>query len=270
MKRVIGILVFCFLFIISIVNYTFAAEELSMKIEPNKSSAKSGDTIELTISAMNSSSSDIMGLGGAFEFNDSIFELETLDYDTAIEEADSIMATILKEMKTAIEGKECKLLSVENDWCLTLVEESGVYALAALSVSNPLKQDTDYTEIGTIKLKVKSTAGSATEKFELSTIEATAGNDSSSSIKAADVSSKSITINGGGDEEFEDIPSLDPEEDEEEEETTSVTNQSNTQDPQEANTEAPDTGVEDVIPFIVIAAIIGFIGYVKYNKYQGI
>ena len=275
MKRVLGILAFSIIFVISIVDFSFAAEEITMKIENNKSVAKPGDEIEFTISALNSSSNEIMGLGGAFEFDDTIFEPVTLDYDEAIEEADSIMATILKEMKDAIEGKECKLLSVENDWCITLVEEEGVYAFAAISVSNPLKKSTTYTEMGTIKLKVKSSANSTTEKIELTTMEATTGNDSSSvNIEIEDVSSQSITINGGDNSDVEDIPSLDPEDDEEQEEeeeqSNTPTNNATQQDPQQADTDAPDTGIEDVIPFIVIATILGFIGYIKYSKYQGI
>lgn len=269
MKKFLGILAFCIIFVIGIVNCSFAAEELTMKIESNKSVAKPGDEIEFKISALNSSSNEIMGLGGALKFDNSIWEPVTLDYDETVEEADNIMATILKQMKESMEGKNFELLSVENGWCITLVEEGGVYAFAALSVSNPIKQSTTYTDMGTIKLKVKNSAQSTTEKIELTTMAATAGSDSSTvDIEIKDVSSQSITINGGGNGDMEEIPSLDPDDDETKDDDKS--SDIKEQDPKQADTDAPDTGIEDIIPFIVIASILVGIGYIKYNKYKGI
>ncbi|MBE5819858.1 MAG: hypothetical protein E7310_03450 [Clostridiales bacterium] len=272
MKKFVGILVFGIIFLLAFVNNSFAAEEVSVKLEMDKSVLNTGDEVAVTISATSSATSDIMGLGGTIEFNKNVFELVTIDYNTAIEEADSIMATILSEMKKEMEaqGKECKLICVNENWCITLVEEQGISAFLAITISSPIKNASAYTEIGDIKFKVKGTGSSSTEKISLTNMKATAGSNSSTSIEASNASTQSITINAGGAGSMDDIPSLKPSNSADNSDEKKETSQSTTTNSQTANTNAPDAGVEDLIPFAVIIMALGVFGYVKYNKYRGI
>lgn len=272
MKKIVGILVFGIIFLLAFVSNSFAAEEVTVKLEMDKAVLNTGDEATVTISATSNATSDIMGLGGAIEFNKDVFELVTIDYDTAVEEADSIMATILTEMKKQMEaqGKECKLICVNEDWCITLVEEQGISVFAAITISSPIKTSSTYTEIGDIKFKVKGSGSSSTEKISLTNMKATAGSDSSTSISASDVSTQSITVNAGGAGDMDDIPSLKPSNNNDNNDEKNETTQSTTTNSQTANTDAPDAGVEDLIPFAIIIMAVGLFGYVKYSKYRGI
>ena len=275
MKKFVRILVFGFIFLLAIVNTSLATEEVNIKLEMDKSVLNTGDEVTVSISATSNATSDVMGLGGAIEFNKDMFEIVTIDYDTAVEEADSIMSTILTEMKKQMDaqGKETKLICVNEDWCITLVEEQGVSVFAAITIASPIKNSSTYTEIGEIKFKVKGTESSSTEKISLTNIKATAGSDSSKSIDCPDALTQSITINLGAAGDMEGIPSLDSGNDNDDssnnDEKTGTSQATNTNS-QTANTSAPDAGAEDLIPFAIIILIAGLFGYIKYNKYRDI
>lgn len=268
MKKIVGILTLSIIFVVGIFSSSFAANSVDMKVKTNTTIAKQKDEVKVTLSAMSSATEEIQEIAGAIIFNDSVFEIVTMDIDEAIEESEGLIPTVLEEMKKQMstEGVEWKLLSVKEDKITILIEQEGIYGFATILALAPLKTSTTYTDIGEITFKVKSSAKSATEKISFTNMQV------DENLKLDDVSTQAITINAEGNGDFEDIPSLDPEDNDDTNNDIKAPTTENqvTQENQIANTDAPDTGIEDVIPFIVIALILGVVGYFKYCKYQGI
>lgn len=268
MKKIIGILTLSIIFVVGIFSSSFAASSIEMKTKTNVTVAKPGNEVVIELSAMNSSDKEVQEIAGAIIFNDSVFEIVTMDIDEAIEESEGLIPTVLEEMKNQMstEGVDWKLLNVKEDKITILIEQEGVYGFATILALAPLKTSTTYTDIGEITFKVKSSAKSTTEKISFTNMQV------DETLKLDDVSTQAITINAEGNGDFEDIPSLDREDNDDTNNDIKAPTTENqvTQENQIANTDAPDTGIEDVIPFIAIALILCVVGYFKYCKYQGI
>ncbi len=269
MKKIIKIFL---LFIISIALVTTCvnAEDEACKItlSADKTTLKPGDIVTITLTMENvTKASGIIELGTYLEFDNSIFEIQSVE--------DQELANEL-----GMEGSEAKIIysgrkDIEsngtNSWYLLLGEEDGLYAVAGATEGDPVIAS---QSVGKIKLKVKDNAGNTSATIKLTDTlvydaESTEYSISDSEIGLQIIGASGSTSSGNSvvNNDYDTI------EDDSDIMGNSIGNQSqknNTQTENKATGQAPYTGVEDYIPFIFIGIIICTVAYINYKKYKNI
>ena len=262
-----------FMFVIFILGFALsvsAADEVcKITMNADKSTLKPGDVVTVTLTA-----SDIAipeGIGtflAEFKYNSNIFEL-------VVEENEELKAAISQiEGMSGFEKSEVlysgldNITTNSNPWYMLYFESSGEKAVFG-SALTALKNT---QEIGKIKLKVKDGVTATTEKIEFGTIVVVDGlaldTNQSASAKEYTISGANVnltikpTSNSGSNQQIPQVSTN--------KEQNSNTSNNKVQTNNQATGEAPNTGVEDYLPFVFIIITIGTFSYIKYKKYKDI
>lgn len=280
MKRVrkIFLILIVFLFVFAI-KVNAADEVCKIKMNADKSTLSPGDIVTITITASDITlEKGIATFLAEFKYNENIFEL-------VVEQNEQ-----LKQAISQIEGmsdfEKCEVLyngaanTSINPWYMLYFESAGQKAVFGSVVQAAQK---DNQEIGKIKLKVKDGVTATTEKIEFTTIivvdgsalETTQADTTEHTVTGTNVSLtiKPKTTSEGNQQ----IPQINNSNNNnnnsnnnKEQTIQNSTSGNNTQTNNQAPTQAPNTGVEDYLPFAFIIIAIGTFSYIKYKKYKDI
>lgn len=236
----------------------YAADEVEVKLEPDKNTLEAGDEVIVKVSiANNNSQNEIYEIFGYLEYDTEIFEL------VLVEEMDEEQELIVQGL--ADEGIELDIISLKDNWLIGVMEdeeetEKNILYAVYLSETGGIEQG-QTSIIGEIKFNVIDSAKAGTSSIKMYELAA------NEEISVSDIStSEIIIVNTKALDENEDNKQEQAKE-EKEEETTKENSQ---KEANESQKELANTGTEDVIPYIFTAMLVVVISYVRWNKYKQI
>ena len=119
-KKTVIFLILMLLFF-TFANPTYASNEATIKVQQNNTNLKSGDELSLSISVSNNSiQEEIYLICGFLDYDDTTFELETID----AEELDDDIVQIIEELADS-EGIMMEILSVKDKWIIGNIKNEG-------------------------------------------------------------------------------------------------------------------------------------------------
>ena len=270
MKKIVKMFLILIVLIFSFGVTVYAAEQAcKITMNADKSTVKPGDTVTVTLTASDITAAEGIGMFLAeFKYNANIFEL-------IVEENEELKAVSAQiEEMFGFEKSEVIYSGLENitanlnPWYLLCFESEGEKAI----FGSPLTAQKDTQEIGKIKFKVKEGVTETADTIELGTIIVYDGlildDTKKDSAKEYTISGNSVSLtikpvsNSGGNQQ---IPQVNNSTNTNKEGTTQNSNTNN-----KTPTQAPNTGVEDYLPFVFIIITIGTFSYIKYKKYKDI
>lgn len=274
MKKIVRMFLIFIVFLFAFAANVNAAEEVcKIKMNADKSTLNAGDTVTITLTASDITlEKGIATFLAEFKYNENIFEL--------VVEQDEQLKQAISQIEGMSDFEKCEVLyngttnTSTNPWYMLYFESAGQKAVFG-SVVQAAQKDTQ--EIGKIKLKVKEGVTATTEKIEFTTIivvdgsalETSQTNAAEHTVSGTNVSLtiKSTATSGGNQQ----IPQVNSTTNTNKEGTTQTNVSNNKQQTNnQAPTQAPNTGVEDYLPFAFIIISIGTFSYIKYKKYKDI
>ncbi len=245
-------LLIVFLIGILISNICYAdSEACDVKITSDKTKLNAGDVVTLSVKLSNVNIEDgISAIVGELDYDQEIFDI-VYETDSDIEDAID-----LETQKEEYELDNLKVVYYNEDgWylCLAEIEDADGATIEGLTLGDPV---TSSETIGTIKLKVKSTAKATTTEIgfgELYVLD-----DAEEPYEITTEPSVSLTIASTTNE-----PTTNKN-------TNINTNTEKVYNGTTANTAAPYAGSKEVTPIILIVTIIAIITLGKVIKYKDI